>query len=337
MTPRERVQRTLDHQPVDRAPRELWVLPGILMDRAGEYTAVLDRYPSDFDGPQGSYGAPQRARGNVADIGEYTDAWGCIWSVCERGVVGEVKRPPLADWSALATYQPPWELLDGADWSGVSRGCVETKRFVKAGTETRPFERCQFLRGTEAFLADLAWGVPEVDRLLTMLHEFSCREMEMWAATDVDGVSFMDDLGSQTSTLMSPAMWRTMFKPLYREYCDILHAHGKRVFFHSDGFIEPLFPDLIEIGIDALNSQLFCMDLEKLGRLYGGQITFWGEIDRQNILPFGEEADVRTAVRRVRSALDRGSGGVIAECEWGLNTPMSNVVAVFDEWEKPLA
>jgi uroporphyrinogen decarboxylase len=329
------VVRTLRYEPVDRAPRELWTLPGITMDRADEVRALLERFPGDFAGPRARYGPARRAKGTPNDVGSYTDAWGSVWHVAERGVVGEVKEPPLADWSELRRYAPPWELLDEADMSEVNRGCAETELFVKAGTETRPFERAQFLRGSEALFYDLAWGAPEVFRLLEMLHEFFCREMRMWAETDVDGVSFMDDWGAQNALLISPPMWREIFKPFYKDYCDILHAKGKAVFFHSDGHIEAIYPDLIEIGVDAVNSQLFCMDIEKLGALYGGKITFWGEIDRQRILPFGTEEEVRAAVRRVRAALDRGRGGVIAECEWGIGTPAANVAAVYDEWEKP--
>jgi uroporphyrinogen decarboxylase len=65
-------------------------------------------------------------------------------------------------------------------------------------------------------------------------------------------------------------------------------------------------------------------------------VTFWGEIDRQRIMPFGSPGDVRGAVRRVRSALDDGRGGVIAQCEWGVRDPFENVAAVFDEWARPL-
>ncbi len=84
--------------------------------------------------------------------------------------------------------------------------------------------------------------------------------------------------------------------------------------------------------VDALNSQLFCMDIEALGRLYKGQITFWGELDRQQVLVFGSTEDVHKAVQRVRTALDDGAGGVIAQCEWGLNVPYANIQAVFDAW-----
>lgn len=336
MTPRERMIRTLKHQPVDRAPRDLWALPGTVMDRQEEMGRLQARFPSDFQGTDVRYGAGRRCRGTPNEVGAYTDAWGCTWHVAERGVVGEVKEPPLADWSALASYRPPFELLDEADFSQVEAACAATDKFVRAGTETRPFERLQFLRGSEALFADLAYGTRPLRELLAMLHDFYCRELRLWAATAVDGVSFMDDWGTQTSLLIAPETWRALFKPLYREYCEILHAGGKYVFFHSDGHIEAIYPDLVEIGVDALNSQLFCMDIEKLGAQYRGKVTFWGEIDRQQLLPFGTPEEVREGVWRVRRALDRGQGGVIAQCEWGIGVPYANVEAVFAEWERPL-
>ena len=114
----------------------------------------------------------------------------------------------------------------------------------------------------------------------------------------------MDDWGSNTSLLINPAQWRVVFKPIYAELCEIIRSAGKFVFFHSDGNIEAIYPDLIEIGVSALNSQLFCMDIERLGERYRGKITFWGEIDRQRILPYGTPEEVRAAVHRVRKALD---------------------------------
>jgi uroporphyrinogen decarboxylase len=334
MTSRERVIKTLNFESVDRAPRQLWALPGIPMFRMDELNEVLEEFPSDFGGPQVQYGVSKRASGTPNVVGENTDDWGSVWHVGEPGVIGEVKVAPLDDWSALAEYLPPYEILDNADFSLVNKSCEESDLFILAGTHTRPFERLQFLRGTEKIFMDLAYGTKEVNTLIEMIHDFSIREMQMWADTDVDGVSFMDDWGSQTSLLISPAMWREIFKPLYKDYCDILHAKGKYVFFHSDGLIESIYPDLIEIGINAINSQLFCMDIEGLGEKYRGKITFWGEIDRQHILPLGTTDDVRAAVRRIRKALDHGNGGVIAQCEWGIDAHKENIKAVFDEWNK---
>ena len=156
--------------------------------------------------------------------------------------------------------------------------------------------------------------------------------MRGWCSSNVDGIVFMDDWGANSSLLINPKTWRELFKPLYQEYVDLIHAAGKFAFFHSDGCIQSIYPNLVEIGIDAVNSQLFTMDIDELARLYKGKITFWGEIDRQHILPFGTPDEVRAAVRRVRAALDDGSGGVIAQCEWGKDNPAENVRAVYQAW-----
>lgn len=335
LTSRERVIKALNHQPVWPIPRDIWALPGVTEGRKGEFQRLIDKFPSDFTNPVGHYGVGKRAVGRAYEVGEYIDAWGCVWQVAQRGIIGEVKHPPLSDWSKLSDYKPPYELLDGADLGGVNKSCAQTDKFVIIGTETRPFERLQFLRGSEAVFIDLAYGAKEIIILLDMLHDFYCKEMRMWADTDVDAVSFMDDWGSQAGMLISPDMWRDLFKPLYRDYCDILREKGKYIFFHSDGNITAIYPELIEIGIDAINSQLFCMDIEDLGRRFNGKVTFWGEIDRQHILPFGTQDEVRGAVRRVRKALDHGNGGVIALAEFGINDPYENIEAVYDEWNKP--
>lgn len=250
---------------------------------------------------------------------------------------GEVKNPILdEDYTGLEHFEAPWEMLDGLDRKQIARNCAATDKFVLAGTMVRPFERMQFLHGTENLFMDLALDEEKSYVLRDKLHEFSRAEMRFWASTPVDGVSFMDDWGTQRALLISPEKWRQFYKPLYKEYCDILHDAGKFVFFHSDGHIEAIYPDLIEIGVDAVNSQLFCMDMEKLGREHAGKITFWGEIDRQYVMPFAKEEEVRAAVRRVYKALcpDGKLTGVIAQCEWGVKDPGANVAAVFDEWNR---
>lgn len=333
MDSRERVIRTIKQEEVDRLPRNLWHLPGVPVYRKEEWEQVLEKFPGDFANPVYKYGIGKRCKGNACAVGMSVDAWGSVWYAGEPGVVGEVKEYPLADWSALDNYELPWELLNDADLTQVNKSCAETDKFTFVGTETRPFERMQFLRGTENLFMDLAYGDMEVYKLRDMLHEFYVKEINMWAETDVDAVSFMDDWGTQKTLLISPKLWKEFFKPLYKEYCDILHSKGKYVFFHSDGNIESIYPDLIEIGVDALNSQIFCMDMEKLGEQYAGKITFWGEIDRQFVLPFGSTEDVKNAVGRAAKALLRGKRtGVIAQCEWGIKDPRENIEAVFDEW-----
>ena len=349
MNSRERVYKTLAFEGPDRAPRELWIVMANDILRSDEVDAILSRFPVDITYPSAEggwnfqkvrshspyvfrYGASRRARGVPYQVGVYVDAWGVPWSVAETGVLGEVKDPPLADWAALEHFSPPWEMLEGANWDDVNRFCDASDQFVISTNVANPFERLQFLRGTEQVFLDLAWGSAELLRVRDMLHEFFLRDIEQWCKTSVDAIKFHDDWGAQNALLISPAMWRKLFKPLYADYCRMIHDAGKFVFCHCDGEISSIIPDFIEIGVDALNSQLFCMDIEELGRQHRGQITFWGELDRQWVLPFGKPADVRQAVRRVRRAFDRGTGGVIAQFQFGKYDPFENVVAAFEAW-----
>jgi len=156
--------------------------------------------------------------------------------------------------------------------------------------------------------------------------------MEAWAKTDVDALWFMDDWGAQKSLLVSPKTWIEFFKPLYKDYIDIAHSHGKKIFMHSDGYILDIIPHLIELGLDALNSQIFCMGVENL-RQFRGKITFWGEIDRQYLLPRGTAQEIQDAVRRVHENLWQ-HGGCIAQCEFGAGANPDNVYRVFETWNK---
>ncbi len=332
MVGRERVKAALNFQKTDRVPRDLWALPYISLFQKNELDAVLEKFPSDVGKAELSPSFNDEKLERLSKIGPYTDDWGSVWHIGEPGVIGEVKQPALADWSKLDKYQPPWDLIKNRDLDYINRKCENSDLFMLSDVSARPFERIQFVRGTENVFFDLAYDSKEFRQLLEMIHEFYLKDVENWAKSNVDAVFLMDDWGTNTSMLVSPQMWREIFKPLYIEYCDIIHKAGKQVLFHVDGFIEPIFGDLIEVGMDALNSQLFCMNIESLAEKHKGKVTFWGEIDRQQVLSFGNPDDVQKAVRRVRSALDDSAGGVVAQCEWGVKNPRENIEAVFEAW-----
>jgi uroporphyrinogen-III decarboxylase len=185
----------------------------------------------------------------------------------------------------------------------------------------------------EQALIDVFEKPPGLFDLLARVHRHYCREVECWVATGVDGIYLMDDWGHQQGLIVSPEIFRTIFKPMYKEYVDIAHAAGKYVFMHSDGCIEAIIPDLIEIGVDALNSQIFCMGVEHIGSRFAGKITFWGEIDRQGLLARGSGRDIEEAVTQMHRSLYR-KGGVIAQCEFGPGAKPENVMTVFETWNK---
>ena len=88
---------------------------------------------------------------------------------------------------------------------------------------------------------------------------------------------------------------------------------------------------VIDVGVQALNSQIKCMGAAELGRRFRGRLTFWGEMDRQELLPFGTVEEVRRAVADAREHL-YADGGVIAQCEFGPGAKPENVLEVFRAW-----
>ena len=159
------------------------------------------------------------------------------------------------------------------------------------------------------------------------VHEFSIREIEVWAATDVDGIALEDDWGSQSDLTLPAGLWRGG-QAAHRRYCEIIHAHDKFVFFKSAGWVEDTLEDLLEIGIDAVHMPLGSVDFRRLADQYRNRITFWGGLQGE-LLARGTPEAVRQAVHRCRTALDFGRGGLIAQCQWGPDTCFENIVALF--------
>ena len=336
-TSRELVRQALTFKTPARIPRQMWILPWAETRFPAEVAEIRRRYPSDITGAPGVYRPSPVTRGNPYRLGEYVDEWGCLFDNLQEGVIGEVKQPILDDLDRVRSFKPPFALLPGADVAErdrVNRYCAETTLFVTTGCCPRPWERYQFLRGTENSLMDMGDPVPEVRLLLNAIHDFYMRELEFWVTTDVDAITFMDDWGSQRQLLIPPVRWREWFKPLYKDYCDLAKAHNKFVFMHSDGCISEIMEDLVEVGVDAVNSQLFTMDMADLAARVKGRITFWGEIDRQHVLTDPDPETARKAVRQVARHLHSPAGGIIAQLEFGPGAHPRSVSACFEEWDR---
>jgi len=333
MTSRELVYATLDFARPERVPRDLWTLPWAHTRYGSRLDRLRDDFPADIAGAPERLASPVATQGDPYEVGTYVDEWGCVFTQVSDGTIGEVKDPIVTDdaWEDVSAVHIPTERLT-FDRDAVNDFCAGTDAFVLSPNLARPFERLQFLRGTENLYVDLTDPPAGLLRFIDAMHAFSCRLVEQWVRTDVDGIVFMDDWGAQHSLLINPELWRSTFKPLYRDYVEIAHAHGKRAFMHSDGHILAIYPDLVELGVDAVNSQLFCMGLDELSR-FAGRITFWGEIDRQHLLVDATEEEVRRAVRDVHAKLCR-DGGCIAQCEFGAGARIENVRAVYEEWDR---
>ena len=140
-------------------------------------------------------------------------------------------------------------------------------------------------------------------------------------------------VSAQQALLIDPATWRELFKPIYRKFIDCCHAAGKFAFMHSDGNIEAILPDLVELGLDIGNFQIGCMNLEKVATVAKGKLTFFGEIDRQQVLTKTPEA-ARTFVRNVARHLYDPAGGIVKELELGVLVEPETALTAQREWDK---
>lgn len=334
MTSRELVKKTLNFEnKTGRVPRMIVNLPWAEMYEGEMLQKIRNDFPNDFANPPVILKKTPFTQGNSVEIGTYIDEWGCKYENIHRGVMGEVKEALVKDedWDDWENVHIPTELLD-FDVEAVNAFCKSTDKYVNAGAMPNVFERLQFIRTTEQLYMDLVDPPKNMLKFMDKMFSFYYDLMEKWAKTDVDQVGFLDDWGSQNSLLISPAMWEKYFAPFYKEIIDIGHRHGKDVWSHSDGNILAIYPKFIEMGLDALNSQIFCMGLENLEQ-FKGKITFHGEIDRQYLLPFGSTEDIQKAVKDVQERF-WDNGGVIAECEFGPGAKPENVYTVYETWNK---
>jgi len=332
--PRELVFQALEFRGPDRAPRDLWLLPWAENHFPDWVRRIQADFPNDILNAKGCLKRPLRTKGEQYEVGTYTDEWGCSFTNLERGYIGQVKEPLVLgeNWEDLDKVRVPEEHLS-IDLARVAELVRGTDRFVLANEYVpRPFERLQFLRGTERLMLDLAMRPPGLREAIRKVHDFDMQVLEAWAGTDVDGLMIMDDWGSQNDLLIRPKLWEELFLPLYRDYVSVARRHGKKLFMHSDGNVLRILPRLVELGIDALNLQLFCMDFAELAR-FRGKVTFWGEIDRQHILPEGTLDDVDEAVLKVKENLWQ-NGGCVAQCEFGPGARPENVYRVFEAWDR---
>jgi hypothetical protein len=334
MLPRELVYKTLEFEnKTNIVPRNLWLLPVAISSYEKDIERITKKYPDDIGYAPVVLKEQSIRSGDPYQLGQSTDEWGCKFNSINAGIMGEVHETLVKEeeWEDWGNIHIPNELLS-IDKEIINDYCKSTDKFVLSTVLARPFEQLQFIRTTEQLYMDIMTRPPLMFKAIEQMHVFYCEHFEEWAKTDVDALFFMDDWGTQKSLLISPTLWREIFKPMYKDYAEIARRNNKKLFFHSDGHILDILPDLIEIGVDAINSQIFCIGIEKLQQ-FKGKITFWGEIDRQHILPFGRKEDVFNAVKSVKDLL-WADGGCIAQCEFGPGATPSNVEAVFEAWSE---
>jgi hypothetical protein len=142
------------------------------------------------------------------------------------------------------------------------------------------------------------------------------------------------DIASKHDIILSPTYLEREFFPRLRRLVDAWHEHGIKVIFHSEGNLKKIMDDLVECGIDGINPlEPENISIEWVREAYPG-LVLWGGIDDKELLPFGTEEQVEEAVIR---ALDIcGEGGLILGSSGEIHPGVKpeNAVALFRSAKK---
>ncbi len=328
MNSRQRVIRAIEMTGPDRVPVMHCTLPGAVARYGKALADLYEKYPEDVvevgSATSGEFGP---------EIGTPSrDPWGSLWVRHTDEHKGQVTFCPLADWDVLDAYRPPDTAGDEIIAAIVRRiEAAAGEKYTLADGDTL-WQRMYYLHGFGAIHEDLLIEPDRCARLRDMILEVIHRRLQRLVELEgLDGIHFRDDWGTQQALSIHPRLWRTFFKPAYAAMFAVVRRLGKHVWFHSDGVIDEIIPELIEIGADVLNPQCNCMSHERLRSLIAGRVCLLGDLDRQWTLPRGTPEDVRAAVRRDADTYARFHGGLIARGEIAGDVPLENVSAMLYE------
>lgn len=352
MKPRERVQLVLSHEEPDRCPVQASFTP----EFAARLRSDMGIQEEDVHNPHGggnTYLVERTlnedmlltsvgwANSYYQDDEPYTDEWGVGWEIQEYetpfgvGHYTEIVGHPLAEDSAIETYQPP-----DPERPELYRASEEMIRqfkdeyWIVGVTVTTIFETAWALRGLSQMMIDMAMNPDLANRILDIPYDYHLTAAKRLVEMGVDMIWTGDDMGAQDKMLISPEMWRKYFKPRMADFVAELKEinHEVKIAYHTDGDISPIIPEFIEIGIDVLNPvQPASMDPAKLKKKFGGQLCFWGSIDVQHTLPFGTPEEVKAEVLERLRTIGRGGGLILSPTHHvQLDTPLENFWAMMD-------
>ena len=297
-------------------------------DRIGFNFTGVEGWRSDFTGASCNHGIEVESW-EEGEFEYYTDIWGNIWyRIKMLSKAGEVYRPVIEEWSDLDGLELP-DLDNPAHFEGARQlGTADTDLFRVGWMPGWPFATCRYMRKMEIYFVDLLVERERIDvlhdRVTTLLEGVIAR----YGEAGLDAVMFCEDLGIQDRLLMSPQMWREIFRPLYERLTARAHEHGMKVIQHSCGYNYELVDDLCEAGIDCLQfDQPAIYDMPALAeKLRKHEVGLFSPCDIQLVLPTGDRDRIERETERLVEAF---RGGFIAKNYGDLHG-----IGVEPEWDR---
>jgi uroporphyrinogen decarboxylase len=345
MTNRENFLRAMRRDPPEWVPFEFSLCPALAQeferrtgcsDVAQYFGFPVREVPINPTRLQTDYSAYYGRLPQNAEPLSWNSEWGLMGV---RGSVAHFQHMlhPMARFSTVEEIQrfPLPDLTAPYRWAGVSDRVKEVQALGLAAVapmQMTLFEISWYLRGMEAFMTDMLEDAGMAQALLDRITAIRAAMAAGYARAGYDVLMLGDDVATQLDMMISPALWRSQLKPRLAAVIGSAKAQRKDilVFYHGDGNMRKIIPDLMEIGVDILNPvQPECMDPGELKRLYGNRLSFWGTLGTQTTLPFGTPDEVReTCRRRIETVGD--SGGLLLSPSHVLEpeVPFENIEAM---------
>jgi uroporphyrinogen decarboxylase len=318
-------------------------IQSLLMQNVDVDERILRHVGSDFR-PLWRH-APSGRPNELLPDGRIRDEWGIVYRPVMSGTYYDAVCHPLEGLTAEDLDAYPWP--DPKD-PGRVEGLWERARFLREQTEYAVitdfdgpfFTFAQMLRGFDQFCVDMMTDAVFTNRILDRLLEFwiEYAEEHFRAVGDyVDVVCLGDDFGTECGAWMNLEVYRNYFKPRQKELIAFIRRRipsRAKILLHSCGSVHMFVREFIDVGIDALNPvQVSAKDMETrdLKREFGRDMTFWGAIDSQKVLPYGTRKDVEDEVKKRIQDLAPGGGYVLAQVHnFQPGVPMENIVTMYD-------
>ncbi len=331
MTRKERVLAALRHQASDKVPHHCDFTEQARRIMAPHFAAeafeddVLDNhlYCGQY------WGWPtEREPGSERFVDEYGVTWNRSGADKDIGVVDH----PVIPAPDMAYYREP--AFDEARFRRAveqvsARGSDQFKVF---GIGFSLFERAWSYLTFEEALYNMAAEPHFMHELFERILAYNLKLIAIVNEYPLDAVYFGDDWGQQHGTLMGPVLWQTFIKPRLARMYEAAHDGGKFIIQHSCGDISALFPDLIEIGLDCYQTfQPEIYDLAWFKREYGRDLSVWGGISTQQLLPRATPDQIRAETIRILRTMSDG-GGYIASPTHAVTPDIrfDQIMAMFD-------
>lgn len=328
MTKKERVNNALRHQETDIIPYYLeYTIPA--RDRMMAYPKGTDILSVAGHLGYTQYGGWPEERSDMP--GHFTDAFGITWNRTVDKDIGVIDAP-IINAPDISLWCEPY--LDEKRLRREYETLLanESDNFVLAGIGFSVFERLWSLCGMENALIFMLDRPDFVHDLLERICDFNLKIIAIANEYPFDGFYFGDDWGQQRGLIMGPKLWRTFVKPRAKRLYAAAKKSNRLIIQHSCGDIQEIFPDLIEIGLDCYQTfQPEIYDIEMVKKTYGNDLSFWGGISTQQLLPMGTPDTVRSECIRIMRIMGKG-GGYIAAPTHALpgDIPPENIEAMLD-------